>query len=240
MREDCELALHIDGKLAFEAGIVFYRSANGVILTEGQAGTLVCLFLRGVTLLAPNHNRLFLTDNGLLPAPLVVFREFAKLMRDGPQDRPAAHPSSQGSRSSAPGCSEYGDSRSVQNAPAHPQLKRSKVVTCHYFMHSICMTDEPLSVHNPLALDRTEMKPWCWGLGLCTLLCMLRLRAISRRKHYWLTTRIITGVYRRRHHWDVSPSCLLHKVPGLVTKTPFWSLAPIHAHTHPQSRLTLL
>ncbi|CAE6944534.1 Trpt1 [Symbiodinium natans] len=94
MREDCELALHIDGKLAFEAGIVFYRSANGVILTEGQAGTLVCLFLRGVTLLAPNHNRLFLTDNGLLPAPLVVFREFAKLMRDGPQDRPAAYSSS--------------------------------------------------------------------------------------------------------------------------------------------------
>ncbi|CAE7244649.1 Trpt1 [Symbiodinium natans] len=193
MREDCELALHIDGKLAFEAGIVFYRSANGVILTEGQAGTLVCLFLRGVTLLAPNHNRLFLTDNGLLPAPLVVFREFAKLMRDGPQDRPAAYSSSQGSRSSAPGCSEHGDSRSVQNALAHPQPKRSKGATCHSLAHSTYMADKLLSVHKPLALARTEMTPWCWGLGLCALLCMLRLRATRRRKHCWLTTRIIKG-----------------------------------------------
>ena len=236
MREDCELALHIDGKLAFEAGIVFYRSANGVILTEGQAGTLVCLFLRGVTLLAPNHNRLFLTDNGLLPAPLVVFREFAKLMRDGPQDRPAAYSSSQGSRSSAPGCSEHGDSRSVQNALAHPQPKRSKGATCHSLAHSTYMADKLLSVHKPLALARTEMTPWCWGLGLCALLCMLRLRATRRRKHCWLTTRIIKGVYRRRHHWDASPSCPLHIVPGLATKTPFWSLAPLGAHTHPRNR----
>ncbi|XP_068922319.1 tRNA 2'-phosphotransferase 1 isoform X3 [Petaurus breviceps papuanus] len=37
MRQDCEVAVLIDGPLALAEGILFFRSANGVILTPGDA-----------------------------------------------------------------------------------------------------------------------------------------------------------------------------------------------------------
>ncbi|AYV87188.1 MAG: putative tRNA 2'-phosphotransferase [Sylvanvirus sp.] len=48
-RRSCDVFLHIDMKNAMKDGIVFYKSANGVILTEGINGILPFMYVAKVT-----------------------------------------------------------------------------------------------------------------------------------------------------------------------------------------------
>ncbi|RUS28902.1 hypothetical protein BC938DRAFT_481296 [Jimgerdemannia flammicorona] len=40
MRKTCDLFVHVDVEMAIADGIIFYRSANNVILTDGRDGFL--------------------------------------------------------------------------------------------------------------------------------------------------------------------------------------------------------
>ncbi|KAJ6654251.1 hypothetical protein lerEdw1_007348 [Lerista edwardsae] len=56
MRHDCEVAVIVDVAKALEDGIAFYRSANGVILTPGDAeGMLLPRYFREVLQLRPTR-----------------------------------------------------------------------------------------------------------------------------------------------------------------------------------------
>ncbi|XP_074860965.1 tRNA 2'-phosphotransferase 1 isoform X2 [Carettochelys insculpta] len=62
MRKDCEVAIVINGPKALEDGILFYRSANGVILTPGDAeGLLPPQYFQKVLQLQPDRRLLPLT-----------------------------------------------------------------------------------------------------------------------------------------------------------------------------------
>uniref|UniRef100_A0A8C8R957 2'-phosphotransferase n=1 Tax=Pelusios castaneus TaxID=367368 RepID=A0A8C8R957_9SAUR len=59
MRQDCDVAIVIDGPKALADGIQFYRSANGVILTSGDAeGLLPPRYFKRVLQLRPDRRLL--------------------------------------------------------------------------------------------------------------------------------------------------------------------------------------
>lgn len=49
MRGKCDLFIYIDVAKSLNDGIVFERSANGVILTKGQDGALLPKYFESVT-----------------------------------------------------------------------------------------------------------------------------------------------------------------------------------------------
>ena len=49
MRKSCQVYIYVDGKKCADDGIVFYRSANGVILTAGEDGVLPSKYFLKVT-----------------------------------------------------------------------------------------------------------------------------------------------------------------------------------------------
>ncbi|XP_074087282.1 tRNA 2'-phosphotransferase 1 isoform X2 [Macrotis lagotis] len=63
MRQDCEVAVVIDGPLALAEGILFFRSANGVILTPGDArGFLPPKYFKAALQLGSPRSPLSLTE----------------------------------------------------------------------------------------------------------------------------------------------------------------------------------
>nr|KAF6468451.1 tRNA phosphotransferase 1 [Rousettus aegyptiacus] len=64
MRPNCEVAVFINGPLALADGIPFFRSANGVILTPGNAdGFLLPKYFKEALQLRPTRKPLSLSDN---------------------------------------------------------------------------------------------------------------------------------------------------------------------------------
>ncbi|XP_038309768.1 LOW QUALITY PROTEIN: tRNA 2'-phosphotransferase 1 [Canis lupus familiaris] len=64
MRPNCEVAVLIDGPLALADGIPFFRSANGVILTPGNAdGFLLPKYFKEALQLRPSRKSLSLAGN---------------------------------------------------------------------------------------------------------------------------------------------------------------------------------
>ncbi|XP_017532516.3 tRNA 2'-phosphotransferase 1 isoform X1 [Manis javanica] len=64
MRPNCEVAVFIDGPLALADGIPFFRSANGVILTPGNAdGFLLPKYFKEALQLYPTRKPLSLAGN---------------------------------------------------------------------------------------------------------------------------------------------------------------------------------
>lgn len=64
MRPNCQVAVFINGPLALADGIPFFRSANGVILTPGNAdGFLLPKYFKEALQLRPTRKPLSLADN---------------------------------------------------------------------------------------------------------------------------------------------------------------------------------
>ncbi|KAF6334609.1 tRNA phosphotransferase 1 [Rhinolophus ferrumequinum] len=64
MRPNCEVAVFINGPLALADGIPFFRSANGVILTPGNAdGFLLPKYFKEALQLRPTRKPLSLSGN---------------------------------------------------------------------------------------------------------------------------------------------------------------------------------